>query len=155
MEENVMYPLQLLDVRLLEVKVKRFEPEEQLTEEHEENLYQLPLGIDVEVLKRSPEYFSVLVTLDIKGPDPDNPEFYIHFTLDGLFEASEDLEETNPELWEEFKQTSALTLLWPYAREYTQSFVRRMRVELPVLPTLNRLAMQAIASEALKSDKDD
>lgn len=150
-----MYPLQLLDVRLFEVSVKRFEPGEEPTEDIEENRLQLPLGIDIEILKRSVEHVSVLVTLDIKGPNPDSPEFHIHFTLEGLFEASEDLEETNPELWEEFKQTSALTLLWPYTREYTQSFVRRMRVELPVLPTLNRLAMQAITSEALESDEDD
>jgi preprotein translocase subunit SecB len=145
MEPQIRYPLQLLDVRLFEATVKRITHEDTTnSSEPEENYTAAPfLNVDADVLRiEEKNRVSVLLTIEIKGPDTDAPEFHLRFTLEGLFESQIDLAEIDEAMWQEFEQISSITLLWPYAREYTQSFSRRMRVDLPVLPTLNRLAMQ-------------
>jgi hypothetical protein len=68
--------------------------------------------------------------------------------IEGLFEAQCDFEAIDAVTWEEFEGTSAITLLWPYAREYLHSFARRMRADLPVLPTLHRLRIGKAADTA-------
>ena len=158
MDTSNFYPLQLLDVRLYDAVLKRREPKESLAEETtptEETEGNVPsLGVDIKVIRHAKRRVSVFLTLDIKGPTSESPEFNLHYTLEGFFEARMNFEDIAEETWAEFEHVSSLALLWPYAREYTQSFVRRMRVRLPVLPTLNRLALQnAAVSTSEQIDK--
>lgn len=150
MEPGGLYPMQLLDVRLYTAMLERPSTEESVAgveTEDEQNVVNPFLGINVEVFRPTENnQVSVFLTLEIKGPDPKHPEFRLNFTLEGLFEAQVALDTIDAAVWEEFENTSAITLLWPYAREYTQSFTRRMRVDLPVLPTLHRLALQQMAT---------
>jgi preprotein translocase subunit SecB len=145
MEGNTLYPLQLLDVRLYEADLKRIRFQD-IRDEEESDDGQLPvpkLGVKVEILRYAESRSaSVRVTLDVDGPDGEAPDFHLSFTLEGFFEAQVELNEIDETTWEEFENTSALALIWPYAREALHSFTRRMRVDLPVLPTLNRLAMR-------------
>ena len=158
MDTSNFYPLQLLDVRLYDAAIKRMEPKESIVEETtptEETEGNTPsLGVNIKVLRHAKRRVSVFLTLDIKGPTSESPEFNLHYTLEGFFEARMDFEDIAEETWTEFEHASSLALLWPYAREYTQSFVRRMRVMLPILPTFNRLALQnAAVSTSEQIDK--
>jgi preprotein translocase subunit SecB len=143
MEENTLYPLQLLDVRLYEADLKRILSEKIRDDESDDEQAPAPqLGVRVEVLRHDEiRSASVRLTLEVDGPDGESPDFHLSLTLEGFFEAQVDLDEIDEAKWEEFGNTSAIALIWPYAREALHSFTRRMRVDLPVLPTLNRLAM--------------
>ncbi len=141
MEPETLYPLQLLDVRLYTMTLERFAREEAAAESEDEQNAGAPfLGFNVEIVRPTAgRQLSVFLTLELKGPDGRKPEFRLHFVIEGLFEAQCDFDTIDAAMWEEFERTSAITLLWPYAREYTHSFARRMRADLPVLPTLHRL----------------
>jgi len=139
-----LYPLQLVDVRLYEALIERFEPDESVETEEEaesesEVKTQLALGIDLNVVKRPSRHASVFLGLHIKHPSEQAPELCLVFVLEGLFESQVDLEDIGQELWQEFEDLSAINLLWPYARECMQNLTSRMRIDLPLLPTVNRL----------------
>ena len=144
MSEFNVYPFQLLDVRLYEVTIERFKSDEQI---EAEGSVQLPLSIDLRLVRESDRRVSAFFTLSTRGPEEQKPEFHIRFTLQGLFETRVDLDEIEQALWKDFEDRSALFLLWPYAREYMHDFVHRMREDLPILPTLNRLATNSLDSE--------
>ena len=145
MEGNTLYPLQLLDVRLYEADIKRIDSDD-VRDDGEPDDVQAPtprLGVQVKSLRHDESRSaSVRVTLEVDGPNHESPDFRLSFTIEGCFEAQVALDEIDEATWEEFENTSAMALMWPYAREVLQSFTRRMRVDLPVLPTLNRLAMR-------------
>jgi len=150
MEPEILYPLQLLDVRLYTATLERFTPEKFPAESNAAQDKSAPfLGVNVEIVRHTEHRrLSVFLTLELKGPDGKHPEFRLHFVLEGLFEAQCDFDAIEAAVWEEFEQTSAITLLWPYAREYAHSFARRMRADLPVLPTLHRLRIGKVAEAA-------
>lgn len=158
MEPQMLYPLQLLDVRLFEAHVERL-ISEATTDEANADVPHGPtpfLKVDNRTLCHEDDnQISVFLTVEIKGPDAERPEFRLHFTLEGFFEAQVDISEIDEAIWQEFEQTSSLTLLWPYAREYTHSFSRRMRVDLPVLPTLNRLTLLQLAQQPVAMEEKD
>jgi preprotein translocase subunit SecB len=144
MEQSALYPIQLLDVRLYEATIKRF-PVDEIPEVDED--IPLPVQIDLDVVKHSTERASVFLTMDVLSPTQESPEFHLRFTVEGLFESQVALDEIDRQTWDEFKDVSALSLLWPYARECMHSFAKRMHVDVPILPTLHRLAMSAMRSE--------
>jgi len=72
----------------------------------------------------------------------------MHISIEGLFEVLvESVEYLEESTLEEFKRRSAVALLWPYAREHVHSLFRRMRVDFPLLPTLNVLALQRLGEQ--------
>ena len=149
MGELDLYPFQLLDVRLYEATIERFEPDEQA---EVEGAAELPLSLDLSLVKHSDRRISAFFTLSTKSPEEQAHGFHIRLTLQGLFESRVDLEEIEQEVWQEFEDLSAACLLWPYARECMQSIAHRMREDLPILPTLNRLEMSSLGSK--KTDAD-
>jgi preprotein translocase subunit SecB len=128
------YPLQLVDVRLYEAHLTR--PDEMESEIDTEK--GIPLGIEVGSNRMPPDRVSVFLTLTTKG---DDDPFDVKLVLEGLFESQCDLDDLDADFWEEFLAVSAPTLIWPYARECIGAVAWRMRLDLPVFPTLNRLAM--------------
>jgi len=142
MDPQTRYPFQLLDVRLYTATIKRLTPKSTTSETTERHIAPF-LSINTKIQRQDQHNrISVFLNLEIKGLNSDDPEFHLEFTLEGIFEtqsAFSDIEET---LWKEFEELSAVTLLWPYAREYAQNFFQRMRINMPLLPTLNRLALQ-------------
>ena len=156
MESELLYPLQLLDVRLYAMSLERLTPAESATSDASEANQDAPapsFTVNVDTVRHAErEQVSVFLTIEIKGPEAQHPEFDLHFTLEGLFEAQLALDAIEDSIWAEFESTSAITLMWPYAREYTHSFSRRMRADLPLLPTLNRLGMQKAAAAAISEE---
>lgn len=140
MDRSRHYPLQLMDVRLYEAHLLR--PED--AEEPEAPGEAIPITVEVDVRKRPPDRASVLLTIKVSG---DDDSFDITLVLEGLFEANCDLEDLDSDFWHEFSNVSAMTLLWPYGRECLSTITRRMRLDLPMLPTLNRLAMTSPPTE--------
>ncbi len=152
MDQPALYPLQLVDVRLYEATIERYEPVEET--EPQEEVKGLPVGINLKVVRHSSRRVSVFLEINVSGPKAHAPEFHLRFVLEGLFDALVDLDEIDEESWKEFEDISAITLLWPYAREYTGNFARRMRADVPVLPTLNRLSMSRLEMEEAASSDD-
>lgn len=135
MGQSTPYPFQLLDVRLYEAVIERLEPDESV---EAEDIAQIPIAVNLEVVEHSDRRLSAFLTLDTKGLEN---EFRLRFTLQGVFETSVDLKDVEQELRQEFEDHSAVFLLWPYARECMHNFAHQIRKDLPLLPTLNRLAM--------------
>jgi preprotein translocase subunit SecB len=145
MKEYSLYPFQFLDVRLFNTNISRFNKQEQenVDENHEtpENR-ELPLAIKIETLRQGDRNVTVHLNIDIEGPDSESPQYNINFTLEGMFISEEDLDNIDEKIWEDFENRSALSLLWPYAREYLHNITFRMREFIPLLPTLNLLNLQ-------------
>jgi len=134
MDSSKRYPLQLVDVRLYEAHLTR--PDKHEVTERSEDGFQLNIEIGLD--RMPPDRVLVLLTLNAKG---DEDPFDIMLVLEGLFEANCDLDQLDDEFWQEFRAVSAPTLIWPYARECVSTITWRMRLDLPMLPTLNRFAM--------------
>lgn len=155
MDEQNLYPFQLIDVRLYEAKIDRLELEESEEEVDEAQGDDNPtVMFALKRVNHSDRLLSILLFLDIIGPSELAPEVHLDITLEGLFRLLIDFDDIAPELREEFEKHSAVSLLWPYAREYTQDFTNRMRMDMPVLPTLNLLAIEAIIAEAEEAEYD-
>lgn len=148
MERSTLYPLQLVDVRLYEAHLTR--PGEAAPETSEEE--GIPLEVEVTLNRMSPERVSVLFKLKARG---DKDPFDVTLVLEGLFEAQCDLDDLDSSFWDEFTAVSAPTLIWPYARECMGTIAWRMRLDLPILPTMNRLAMLGEHSEGTSGDAVD
>jgi len=155
MDTSTLYPLQLVDVRLYDAVLERLEAADAPETDDEADAAAPLLRISVQAVKRSSAQASAFLTVEIRGPVASDPRFHISFTLEGLFEAQLDLDDLSEDVWQEFEKVFAVTLLWPYAREYTQSFSRRMRENLPVLPTLNRLTLQQMAAAERCPEPED
>ncbi len=151
MDENLLYPLQLLDVRLYEADIERIDAEPDQESDvggpAEEQVPAPRLTVHVGIQRHDEtRRASVFLTTEIEGPDPEAPDFRLSVTIEGLFDALVDLVEIDSSVWQEFEDTSSVSLLWPYVREVVHSFTRRMRVDVPVLPTLNQLTLQRVAA---------
>ncbi len=147
MNQPNLYPFQLLDVRLFEVEVKRLHGEKPETKNKEG----IPLWIHTEINNRSDKRLAYLLTIEFLGPQEELPEYKVNLTLEGMFETEENIADIELEIKKDFEDSSALSLLWPYVRECVQSLSFRMREDLPMLPTLNRLEIKIIEENA---DKD-
>lgn len=150
MSQLDLYPFQLLDVRLFEATIERFEPDElaEVEAEPEGGPEQpLPLGISLDIEKHSPKYMSVFLGLQLEYPPGQARTICLSFVLEGLFKNLLDPEDITHEVWQEFEDLSAINLLWPYAREYMNSFAERARIDLPLLPTVNQLRVVRPSSE--------
>ncbi len=143
MDYQIGYPIQLIDVRLFEANIKRRKgggkPSEEKQTPEAENI---PLEIGLTINKLESKMISCQLSLNITGLPKEQPEFEMAIKLEGLFESQMDFDKIEKEIWDDFKGHSAISILWPYARECVQNFVHRMREDLPILPTLNRLNFQ-------------
>lgn len=147
MNETLIYPFQLFDVRLYEVNIERLEPEDDKTSdiENEGGVEEGPsLLIGRGMKAHSERELSVFLNCNVRGPDCENPEFVLKITLEGMFEIQVDYDDVDPEMRKEFEEHSSLSLLWPFARELLDHFAVRMRVILPMLPTLNQANFEEV-----------
>jgi preprotein translocase subunit SecB len=140
MVELNLYPFQLLDVRLYEATIKRSSPDG-FDEADAGSEEQPSLAFTLRVKKQENRLISVFLNIEIKSLDQNRAQLVLDFTLEGVFEAQADFEEIDQSIWEEFNQQSSVSLLWPFAREYANEFFIRMRENLPLLPTFNRLSI--------------
>ena len=158
MSESSLYPFQLMDVRLYEAVIERLETDESEAPpaaKADGGETQVPLGIELTVQKLEKQEVSVFLSLQFSQLPDREPAFRLCFTLDGLFATYADLDDIEEGVWEDFRSLSAITLLWPYARECAQSFFHRMRVDFPPLPTLNRLTLATQTEEVEHGEDSD
>ena len=145
-DKNESYPLQLLDVRLYSLRVQRHQSSRSAGADEDER-EALPLAIDTTVEWHSEHSVSVWLAIEVRGPYSDHPEYEMELELEGLFQSSVNKEELDPETLHQFEEVSSLVSLWPYAREQFHDLSFRMRVDLPVLPTLSHTSMVSLASQ--------
>jgi len=132
------YPIALVEVRLFHVNVSRLTAE---GAEEEEPGPSLVTASDKLIL--SPTELVCLLTVSIKSL-PQAIE--IDYSLEGFFKATEDM--TDDEM-NRFADTTAVVLLWPYAREHFSDLTSRLQVDLPRFPTLDSRRL----IEALEQDR--
>ena len=152
MHESDPYPYQLLDVRLFEARIDRLEKENPVLEDGESKIqlaYSKSINKDAEK-----DLISVLLQVVIDGSDQEKTGYHIEFSLEGLFNAIQGDDEVDEVLQEEFEEISSVSLLWPYVREYLHNFSWRMRLEIPVLPTLNSLSTLDKPEDEISSDDE-
>lgn len=123
------YPIALVEVRLYDVKVSRLVPEEPQAAEPEPSLL---TAFDSRIL--SPKELICHLSVSIKAPSEANPEVTIDYALEGFFRATEHIAEED---MTRFAETTAVVLLWPYAREYFSDLTSRLQLTLPRFPTLD------------------
>jgi preprotein translocase subunit SecB len=97
--------------------------------------------IEMSFVEHDERFVSAFLRLDLKEPPEETRVARLRFAIEGIFQSTVDLEDIEEEIWQDFKDVSAATLLWPYARELADNFARRMRLDFALLPTLNRLSM--------------
>ena len=144
---DLLYPIQLIDVRLYEIFVERVATADDQGDEEEGHSPPL-IKIETGFFRDPPRHIVARLTLDIQGPQGDNPHIRMHVSIEGLFEVLvESLDHLGESTLEEFERRSAVALLWPYAREHVHNLFQRMRVYFPLLPTLNVLALQRLREQ--------
>lgn len=150
MEGIIGYPIQLLDVRLYEVFLERLIVDE--PNDNENEAVPIPsFAFGSKLIKHSERMVSVLISFDIDGPSEESPEFNLKFSIEGLFSAQANFDDIDEEIRKDFESLSSINLLWPYAREQAQNIFHRMREDIPILPTLDRVTM----GELLEKESDD
>lgn len=152
MHEPDPYPYQLLDVRLFEARIDRLENEEPVLEDEKSKIqlaYSKSINKDAEK-----DLISVLLQVVIDGSDQEKSGYHIEFSLEGLFNSIPKNDEVGEAVQKEFEEVSSVSLLWPYVREYLHNFSWRMRLDIPVLPTLNSLSMPDEPADEIPRDEE-
>jgi preprotein translocase subunit SecB len=82
------------------------------------------------------------------GEDDNTPQagYELQFTLLGVFVAEDEIQ---PEALGGFARTYTLSILWPYAREYTADQLRRAGQPFDALPIINP---QVVTEKLVEAD---
>jgi len=127
-----LFPFQLVDVRLHEVRAKRcpIKSEQEL---------EVPFSIELQPVQEDSgsDRFAIGVSFRAELPLSKTQACLISLTLEGLFTSLVALSTIKPETADRFKSVDAIVLLWPYVRQYVHDLTTRMRLDFPPLPTLD------------------
>ena len=132
------YEWQLRAVRLYEAAIDRF-PSNTEAQEPEEGL---PLAINIDISAAESRVSGRLTVIHVY-PNEDTPQFKMRVAIDGILtpESESTAVPKKERLVQELGPT-ILLLLWPYAREFMHDLMRRMEVDVRLLPTLDRLDLE-------------
>ena len=132
------YEWQLRAVRLYEATIDRF-PSDTGAQEPEEGL---PLAINIDI-SEAESGISGRLTVTHTYPNEDTPQYRVRVAIDGILTPeSESTEVPKKEGLVQELGPTILLLLWPYAREFMHDLMRRMEVDVQLLPTLDRLDLE-------------
>lgn len=123
----VIHPIQLLNVAATDVKAKVLRDD--VPEKNQK------LNVDVSSTSKVVSDQIAYAYLKLKiGFDSDEPVFDIKITFKGTVKALKPCTQSD---LKEFAENQAVTLIWPFAREYLSSLTQRMGFAPLVLPTIN------------------
>jgi preprotein translocase subunit SecB len=133
---SALSPFQLIDIRLWEITVERWDPNQEAPEE-------LPLSILLHTGDEPPdaEEFGLLLTFETVFLSDGSPECTIFLAIEGRFRAVVDMGTIKPEVIEQFKSADAVVLFWPYLRQTLHDITNRMRLGVPPLPIIDPRAL--------------
>jgi len=131
-----LFPFQLVDIRLYEIKAEQCDPDSEKPAE-------LPLSMLLHVGDEPPDAgeFSLLLTFETILLSDDVPECTIYLALEGHFEAVVDVNTIKPKVIQRFKSADAIILFWPYLRQTLHDLTNRMRLGIPPLPIIDPRAL--------------
>jgi preprotein translocase subunit SecB len=126
------FPLQLTNVRLIEISAKVYKPDE--TEEWEPDIHILLID---EEDSDTVEEFDLALSFRTQAGSKEDECFDVSVILSGHFAAIVDIETIDKEVIQRFKEHDAVMLLWPYLRETVHSITERMELDMPPLPIIS------------------
>jgi len=135
-EKIAPFPFQLLDVRLYEVVVERFDPAE-----GEEDEVPISIGLVSLDEEDESERFRIHLAFDASFPIDDKPLCKIHLSIEGMFKPIVDVKTIKPDIVERFKKNDSIVLFWPYLRQTLHDLTNRMRLGIPALPIIDPRAL--------------
>jgi preprotein translocase subunit SecB len=126
-----IFPFQLVDVRLHEVKIERLDLAE-------EEAGKIPLKLNIQAGDEPPntDEFDLLLTFDVTFPIA-----HIYLAIEGHFTSIVDTETIKPEVIRRFKASDSIILLWPYLRQTFHDLTTRMRLDIAPLPIIDARAL--------------
>jgi preprotein translocase subunit SecB len=129
---SALFPFQLVDIRLYEIRAERWDPDQETPAE-------FPISILLHTGDEPPdaEKFGLLLTFETAFPSDGSPECTIFLAIEGLFEAVVDTGTIKPEVIEQFKSADAVVLFWPYLRQMLHDITNRMQLGVPPLPIID------------------
>lgn len=101
--------------------------------------------IEITVERRT-AYAHLHVQVAALSETPDLPGCSLNFTLMGVFRAEGEMP---PEALGDFARYYNLSILWPYAREYTADQLRRAGLPFEALPVINP---QVVTEKLIEAD---
>ena len=140
-EEIQSYPIQILDAILHHSFAAP------LPEDHDHKESKLNVHIQITIHKQQAQALLFIESIIID--DQTNGGYGLRFGILGSFQAPEVVSQEN---LGEFAKMHSLSFLWPYAREYSSSLIRRMSINAPPLPIINPQTMtpKLIENELVK-----
>lgn len=127
-----IFPIQFVDVVLYDMNINR-----NLDNMSEDQVVSVAINIEMASPVIQESRMEVAMKLAINIPTQESPLFAIKITLNGVFMLTNTDKSSMNELAAEFAQTTAPSLMWPYARELLQNLSLRMRIPPLILPTLD------------------
>ncbi len=113
-----------------------------LPEDHEHEETNLNISIQVSIHEQQAQ--AMLHVNYIIIDDEINNGYSLGFGILGSFQAPAGMSQ---DILAEFSKVNSLSFLWPYAREYSSSLIRRMSINAPPLPIINPQTMTPILVE--------
>ena len=141
-EAESHYMIQCEDIRLISSVLQPIIEE---GEESGESQFAFRIWAMVEDLD-SFSYLEVQAKLFIPGEPEEMRGYNLRFVLMGKFHAQDEI---STDAMSEFVKIYTLSLLWPYAREYTSDQLRRTGEHEVVLPIINP---QAVTEQLVEND---
>jgi preprotein translocase subunit SecB len=135
-EEPASRELPLFAIQLVDVFVREFEgargPRES---EGEPRRADIGAGTLRSLLAPDKKSFGVRLRVELPEPEgeEDDQALHLRFTVEGAFHSEDELTD---EVADQFVESSALILLWPYARAYASQQASILGLRETPLPTL-------------------
>lgn len=128
--DEARHRIQCVEIRLLSSSLSPLNPEQ---EEEEESRFTFGIKVDVRNSVAYSRLRTEVVFVSSKEGDPKRG-YSLLFSLMGVFTGDEG---TNAEILGNFARLYTLSILWPYAREYTSDQFRRAGEAFDALPIIN------------------
>lgn len=116
-----------------------------LPEDHDHEETGLDVNIQISIYEQQAQ--AMLHVDYIIIDNETNSGYGLGFGILGSFQSPADMP---VDILAEFAKVNSLSFLWPYAREYSSSLIRRMSINAPPLPVINPQTMTPLLMETGK-----
>lgn len=136
-KQPLLFPYQLTDVRLYEIKTERMQVEKTTPTSP---IFSVQLQTPSEIPEGNE--FSMVLSLETNFLTEEKiPECFLSISIEGIFSLVVDKNTIKPEVFQEFREKTAILLLWPYLRQSVYDITARLRLPVYPLPIANPVGL--------------